>query len=72
MDIDPSALTAEQKREFARLDIDPETIIWHRVVDINDRYLRKVTVGQAPTEKGIERKVGTIHKAKTFLMNIAL
>lgn len=57
-DSDPSALTEKQKSEFARLDIDPETIIWHRVVDINDRYLRKITVGQAPTEKGFERKTG--------------
>ncbi|KAH9406591.1 Monofunctional C1-tetrahydrofolate synthase, mitochondrial [Tyrophagus putrescentiae] len=57
-DSDPSSLTEQQKSEFARLNIDPETIIWHRVVDINDRYLRKITIGQAPTEKGIERKTG--------------
>src|SRR5690606_37517004 len=56
-DIDPAKLTDEQKREFARLDFDPDTIIWNRVVDMNDRYLRKITIGQAPTEKGIERKV---------------
>lgn len=56
-DIDPDALTDEQKKNFARLDINPETINWNRVVDINDRYLRGITVGQAPTEKGMERKV---------------
>ncbi|WFD26649.1 hypothetical protein MNAN1_001632 [Malassezia nana] len=55
---DPDALTEEERRRFARLDIDPDTITWHRVVDTNDRYLRQITVGQAPTEKGITRKTG--------------
>ncbi|XP_034664218.1 C-1-tetrahydrofolate synthase, cytoplasmic-like, partial [Drosophila subobscura] len=50
---DPDALTEQEYGAFARLDIDPETIMWERVVDINDRYLRAITVGQSPTEKGI-------------------
>ncbi|EPQ26993.1 uncharacterized protein PFL1_05629 [Pseudozyma flocculosa PF-1] len=54
----PDDLTDEEKSRFARLDIDPETITWRRVTDTNDRYLRSITVGQAPTEKGIERKTG--------------
>ncbi len=33
------------KRGVKRLDIDPETIMWNRVVDIADRALRKVDVG---------------------------
>ena len=40
------------------LDIDPATVTWRRVVDTNDRYLRQITVGQAPTEKGLERRTG--------------
>ena len=40
---------------FARLDIDPESIMWRRVLDTNDRFLRTITVGQAPTEKGMTR-----------------
>lgn len=55
---DPDALTAEEKTRFARLDIDPASVTWRRVVDTNDRYLREVTVGQAPTEKGLERRTG--------------
>lgn len=55
-DTDPKSLTPEQMGEFARLDIDPNTITWNRVVDINDRYLRGVTIGEAPSEKGITRK----------------
>lgn len=55
---DPESLTPEEKKRFARLDIDPETVTWKRVIDINDRYLREVTVGQSPTEKGKTRKTG--------------
>lgn len=56
IDIEPASLTDSQKSEFARLDIDPKTIIWNRVVDMNDRYLRKITIGQAPSEKGLVRQ----------------
>lgn len=55
---DPDKLTAEQITKFARLDIDPDTITWRRVVDCNDRFLRGITVGEAPTEKGFTRKTG--------------
>ena len=44
---------------FSRLDIDPATITWNRVLDTNDRYLRKITIGQSPTEKGHTREVST-------------
>ncbi|PWN39636.1 FTHFS-domain-containing protein [Ceraceosorus guamensis] len=53
---DPEELTEEERVKFARLDIDPETITWHRVTDTNDRFLRGITVGQAPTEKGHTRE----------------
>ena len=52
----PDDLTDEEKVKFARLDIDPATLTWNRVLDVNDRYLRKITVGQAPTEKGLTRE----------------
>jgi len=52
----PDELTEEEVRRFARLDIDPETITWRRVLDVNDRHLRGITVGQAPTEKGHTRE----------------
>lgn len=54
--IDPNALTDEERRKFARLDLDPENVTWTRVMDINDRYLRKITIGQSPTEKGLTRE----------------
>ncbi|KAJ8674099.1 hypothetical protein QAD02_005361 [Eretmocerus hayati] len=49
---DPNALDEQERARFARLDIDPENIPFTRVVDINDRYLRKITIGQGSTEKG--------------------
>jgi len=52
----PNDLTDEERTKFARLDFDIDTITWNRVLDVNDRYLRSVTVGQAPTEKGFTRQ----------------
>ena len=54
----PALLSVEQQELFARLDIDPATITWQRVLDTNDRFLRKVTVGQGPQEKGFTRETG--------------
>ncbi|XP_048579081.1 C-1-tetrahydrofolate synthase, cytoplasmic [Nematostella vectensis] len=53
---DPDLLTAEEIARFARLDIDPDTITLQRVIDTNDRYLRKITIGQSPTEQNRTRE----------------
>lgn len=55
---DPDELTAEERSKFARLDIDPKGITLHRVVDTNDRFLRSITIGQGPEEKGMTRETG--------------
>lgn len=55
---DPDKLTEDEIHRFARLDIDPSTITWRRVLDVNDRHLRGITVGTAPTEKGQSRETG--------------
>ncbi|RKF63544.1 C-1-tetrahydrofolate synthase, cytoplasmic [Erysiphe neolycopersici] len=55
---DPNELTTDEIHKFARLDIDPSTITWRRVLDVNDRHLRGVTVGTAATEKGQTRETG--------------
>uniref|UniRef100_A0A8C5ACG0 formate--tetrahydrofolate ligase n=1 Tax=Gadus morhua TaxID=8049 RepID=A0A8C5ACG0_GADMO len=55
---EPASLTAEEVRAFVRLDLDPSKLTWQRVVDTNDRFLRKITVGQASTEKGHSRETG--------------
>lgn len=54
----PDQLTLEQKRALFRLEIDPASIIWNRVIDINDRFLRQITIGQGPDEKGQTRTTG--------------
>jgi len=55
---DPNDLTEDEISRFVRLDIDPETLTWRRVVDINDRMLRGITVGQGPKESGFTRETG--------------
>ena len=55
---DPAELTAEERGRFARLDIDPSTITWRRVMDTSDRMLRQITIGQGPEEKGHTRVTG--------------
>jgi len=46
----PADLSEADQSRFARLDIDPSTITWNRVVDLNDRALRKIKVGLGPDE----------------------
>ncbi|MFV0247481.1 MAG: formate--tetrahydrofolate ligase [Tenacibaculum sp.] len=40
------------------LNIDPRTILWKRVIDINDRSLRQITIGLGGTANGIPREDG--------------
>ena len=54
----PNELTPEERSRFARLDIDPDSITWRRVIDTNDRMLRQITIGQGPEEKGMTRVTG--------------
>jgi formyltetrahydrofolate synthetase len=55
---DPDQLTLEQKRVLFRLDIDPNSLTWNRVIDVNDRFLRKIQIGLGDDEKGNERFAG--------------
>ncbi len=55
---DPNDLTPDEAARFARLDIDPDSITWRRVVDTNDRMLRGITIGEGPAENGFTRKTG--------------
>ena len=67
---DPELLTDEQKAKFARLDIDPTTVTWRRAVDVNDRMLRGITVGQGPEEKGFELKTNYYISVASEIMAI--
>jgi formyltetrahydrofolate synthetase len=55
---DPNDLNPDERSRFARLDIDPASIIWRRVVDTNDRFLREIEVGLGPEEKNQTRRTG--------------
>jgi len=55
---DAELLSEADRVRFARLDVDPGTITWKRVLDTCDRFLRGVEVGRAPTEKGRTRETG--------------
>lgn len=55
---DPNDLTPEEISRFVRLDIDPDSITWRRVIDTNDRMLREIEIGLGPKEKGFTRRTG--------------
>ncbi len=40
------------------LNIDPRTIVWKRVMDVNDRALRDIVIGLGGTGNGIPRQEG--------------
>lgn len=40
------------------LNIDPRTIVWKRVMDMNDRALRKIVIGLGGTGNGVPREDG--------------
>lgn len=67
---DPDSLTKEESTQFARLDIDPNNVVWNRVVDVNDRHLRKITIGQSPTEKGLTRETSYAISVSSEIMAI--
>lgn len=71
--LEPDQLDAQQRRKFARLNIDPATISVNRVIDTNDRFLRRITIGQAPTEKNHTRETKfTISVASEIMAILAL
>jgi formate--tetrahydrofolate ligase len=41
-----------------RLDLDPAEVQWRRVLDVNDRSLRNIVVGQGEKADGITRQSG--------------
>ncbi|MEM8709712.1 MAG: formate--tetrahydrofolate ligase, partial [Planctomycetota bacterium] len=40
------------------LDIDPATVTWRRVVDVNDRALRQITTGLGGPKNGVPQETG--------------
>ena len=52
------------------LNIDPRTVLWKRVIDMNDRSLRHVVVGLGGTANGIPREGGFNITAASEVMAI--
>ncbi|TVQ49439.1 MAG: formate--tetrahydrofolate ligase [Saprospirales bacterium] len=52
------------------LNIDPRTILWKRVMDMNDRALRNTVVGLGGTGSGIPRQTGFDITAASEIMAI--
>ena len=55
---DPEDLTPAERGRLFRLDIDPASITWRRVLDTSDRFLRGVTVGMGAEEKEFAHETG--------------
>ena len=52
------------------LNIDPRTVLWKRVMDMNDRSLRKIVIGLGGTGSGIPRETGFDITAASEIMAI--
>jgi formate--tetrahydrofolate ligase len=52
------------------LDIDPHSITWRRVLDVNDRALRNVVIGLGSGEDGVPRQAGFDITAASEVMAI--
>jgi len=51
-------LTPEEKAKVFRLDIDPYSIMWNRVVDVSDRAIRNIVLGLGTEDDGRPRQSG--------------
>lgn len=54
----PEDLTPAERSHLCRLDIDPASITWRRVMDTSDRMLRGITIGQGDEEIAFSRQTG--------------
>jgi len=53
-----SALVDNNLQAANNLNLDPRTIFWKRVIDMNDRSLRNITIGLGGTANGVPREDG--------------
>lgn len=53
------------------LNLDPRTIVWKRVMDMNDRSLRDIVIGLGGTANGIPRETGFNITAASEVMAIS-
>ncbi len=53
-----SALIDNNLQSADNLNLDPRAIFWKRVIDMNDRSLRNITIGLGGTANGVPREDG--------------
>lgn len=58
-----------QNKKFS-LNIDPRTVSWRRVMDMNDRALRNIVIGLGGTSSGVPRETGFDITAASEIMAI--
>jgi formyltetrahydrofolate synthetase len=69
---DPNELTNEERSCFVRLNIDSDSITWRRVIDVNDRHLRGITIGEGSKENHPRKTGFDITPASEIMAILAL
>lgn len=64
--------TKEERERIAKLNIDPETINWKRVLDTSDRHLREIDIGLGKEENQKRRTGFDISVASECMAILAL
>src|SRR5690606_36754062 len=59
-----------QYKNSSLLQIGPRTIVWKRVMDMNDRALRHIMVGLGGANEGVPRETGVDITAASEIMAI--
>ena len=64
------AAALDNKLHFGTTRLDPRQVVWKRVMDMNDRSLRRVVIGLGGTSGGIPRETGFDITAASEVMAI--
>jgi formate--tetrahydrofolate ligase len=64
------AATIDNRLHFGDTDLDPRWTLWKRALDMNDRALRKITIGLGGPGQGIPRESGFDITAASEIMAI--
>ena len=65
-----SAMVDNHLQQGNELGIDPRTITWKRVVDLNDRALRQIIIGLGGKSQGVPRESGYMITVASEIMAI--
>ncbi len=64
------AAAIDNRLHFEDMDLDPRSVVWKRVLDMNDRALRKIVVGLGGPGQGVPRESGFDITAASEIMAI--